>query len=516
MNRSIRHLALGLMACYIALFVMLNLWQVARSQELSDAPDNTRQTLRDFNRPRGPIVTADGEVVARSVPTNPGATLRFQRDYPQGELFSQITGYHSFGLGSTQLERTRSEVLVGTTTEQQLLAIPGLITGEADNAGSVELTLRADLQREARRALGAREGSVVVVDIRTGAVLAMWSYPSFDANLLADNDYDAAFAAMTDYTADPGDPLLANAYMQRYMPGSSFKIITTALGLEAGIIDRESTWPNESEYIPPQTDRPIRNYRGTTCGGDLREVFARSCNIPFAQLAVELGPDAFIDGTARWGIDGTLPIDLPRAAVSTIGPADDLDQNLPLLAMRGFGGNEVQMSPLHMAMVAAAVANDGVMMTPHVVESERDRSGRVLTRTRPEVWATVMSPGDAALMTELMEAVATDGTARCCIALEGGVRVAAKTGTAQLNAEGEPERSHAWIVAFAPADDPRYAVAVMLKGTTEEISAGTGGTLAGPVAKQMLDATLAIDPARQPPAGVRPTGDGEPAGEVGS
>jgi peptidoglycan glycosyltransferase len=211
-----------------------------------------------------------------------------------------------------------------------------------------------------------------------------------------------------------------------------------------------------------------------------------------------------------------MPIDLPRAAVSTIGPTDDLDQNLPLLAMRGFGGNEVQMSPLHMAMVAAAVANDGVMMRPHVVDTERDRSGRVLTRTRPEVWTTVMSPADAALMTELMQAVATDGTARCCIALQGGVPVAAKTGTAQLNAEGEPERSHAWIVAFAPADDPRYAVSVMLKGTTEEISAGTGGTLAGPVAKQMLDAVLAIDPSRPSTVDTEPPSIGEQADEVGS
>jgi len=492
-NRSIRHLAIGLMGCYLALFVMLNLWQVARSEELGAAPDNTRQTLRDFNRPRGPIITADAQVVARSVPAAPGGTLRYRREYPLGDLFAHITGFHSFGLGSTQLERTRSEVLVGTTAEQQLLAIPGLITGETDNAGSVTLTMRADLQREARRLLADQEGSIVVVDVRSGAVLAMWSYPSFDPNLLADPDYDAAYAAMAEYEQDPEDPLLANAYMQRYMPGSSFKIITTAIGLDAGLIDIESTWAAESEFIPPQTDRPIRNYRGTVCGGDLREVFSRSCNTPFARLAIEMGPETFVEGSQRWGIGEAVPIDLPRSATSTIGPTDDLDRNLPLLGMRGFGGNEVQMTPLHMAMVAAAVANDGVMMKPHVVESELDRSGRVLSRTRPEAWIRTMSPQQAQLMTELMVAVATEGTARCCIALDNGVAVAAKTGTAQLNEEGQPERSHAWIVAFAPADDPRYAVAVMLKGTNAEISAGTGGTLAGPIAKRMLDATLATD-----------------------
>jgi peptidoglycan glycosyltransferase len=205
-NRSIRHLAIGLMGCYLALFVMLNLWQVARSEELGAAPDNTRQTLRDFNRPRGPIITADAQVVARSVPAAPGGTLRYRREYPLGDLFAHITGFHSFGLGSTQLERTRSEVLVGTTAEQQLLAIPGLITGETDNAGSVTLTMRADLQREARRLLADQEGSIVVVDVRSGAVLAMWSYPSFDPNLLADPDYDAAYAAMADRASRSSPP----------------------------------------------------------------------------------------------------------------------------------------------------------------------------------------------------------------------------------------------------------------------------------------------------------------------
>jgi peptidoglycan glycosyltransferase len=159
--------------------------------------------------------------------------------------------------------------------------------------------------------------------------------------------------------------------------------------------------------------------------------------------------------------------------------------------MRGFGGNEVQMVPLHMAMVAATVANGGVMMKPYVVDSTYDHQGRVLDRTEPEEWKRPISPQIAETLNTLMQSVATSGTASCCIALANGVPVAAKTGTAQLNQPGEPERSHAWIVAFAPADDPQYAVAVMLKGTNAEISASTGGQLAGPVAKTVLDAALA-------------------------
>jgi peptidoglycan glycosyltransferase len=168
--------------------------------------------------------------------------------------------------------------------------------------------------------------------------------------------------------------------------------------------------------------------------------------------------------------------------------------------MRGFGQNDDQMVPIHMAMVAAAVANDGAMMKPFVVDAELDHSGRVISRTQPEVWKRPISRQTAEILQDLMVGVAENGTASCCIALANDISVAAKTGTAQLNGPGEPERSHAWIVAFAPADAPKYAVAVMLKGTNAEISAGTGGRLGGPIAKAMLDAMFEIDPPTAPPA----------------
>jgi peptidoglycan glycosyltransferase len=166
--------------------------------------------------------------------------------------------------------------------------------------------------------------------------------------------------------------------------------------------------------------------------------------------------------------------------------------------MRGFGQNEDQMVPLHMAMVAATVANDGVMMKPFVVDAELDHEGKVIDRTQPDVWKRPISLETAGILQDLMVQVAESGTASCCIALEGGIPVAAKTGTAQLNGPGEPEESHAWIVAYAPADAPKYAVAVMLKGTDAEISAGTGGRLAGPIAKGMLDNVLRSDVALAP------------------
>ncbi len=179
------------------------------------------------------------------------------------------------------------------------------------------------------------------------------------------------------------------------------------------------------------------------CGGDLAEVFRRSCNIPFAKTAVELGPDKMVEGVEEWGVGEQIPFDLPyppQKVASTFGPTDNLDDNLPLLAIRGFGQESVQMVPLHMAMVASTVANGGRMMKPYVVDARLDHSGRVLDRADPDVWKQPMSTGTARTLTELMKQVATDGTASCCIALNGGIPVAAKTGTAQLNAPDEPEQ----------------------------------------------------------------------------
>jgi peptidoglycan glycosyltransferase len=220
-------------------------------------------------------------------------------------------------------------------------------------------------------------------------------------------------------------------------------------------------------------------------------VFARSCNIPFAQLSTLLGPEAMVEGTKAWGIGEEIPIDLPKPAASTFGNTDNLAQELPLLAIRGFGQSEVQMVPLHMAMVAGAVANGGQMMKPYAVQATYDQVGRTLSTTTPSVWKTPLSPANASLMTELMIGVAERGTASCCIALEGGIPVAAKTGTAQLGDPANPGLSHAWIIAFAPADNPRYAVSVVLTDvqSTADVAA-TGGRLAGPIAKGMLDFLL--------------------------
>jgi peptidoglycan glycosyltransferase len=485
MNKQIRRLAVALLACYLVLFVQLNVLAVGRQQELNADPRNNRQTERDFNRPRGSIIAADGTVLARSVPTTRGAQFRFQREYPTGDLFGNITGYYTFSFGSTQIERTQNDVLMGDTTAQNLRAITGLFSGN-DNTGSVVLTMRPDVQQVAADALGAREGSVVVMDPHTGAVIAMVSNPRYNPADVAVHNSTKAEQVLTFLNAYPGKPLLANAYQERYMPGSSFKVITTSIAFENGVTSLDREFPSTTEYVPPQTTDPIQNFGGTACGGTMVEVFYRSCNIPFAQLAIELGPEKMVEGTKKWGIGEELPIDLPAPAASSFGEVSDFTDQLPLLAIGGFGQGSTTMVPLHMAMIASTIANGGAMMKPHVVDATIDHDGGVLSRTTPSVWKSPISSSTAETLTSLMVEVVNLGTGKP-MQLEGGIQAAAKTGTAQLNTTG-PERSNAWIIGFAPAEAPQYAVAVVLKGgPDDEISAGTGGKLAGPIAKQVLD-----------------------------
>jgi peptidoglycan glycosyltransferase len=491
MNRGVRRLGIGLMVCYLALFVQLNILQVGRKDELDSNPLNNRQTIREFNRPRGPIITSDGTVVARSIST-PDSEFAFQRQYPLGDLFSHITGYYTFSFGSTGLEKSQNDVLTG---KGNTLGEIDDIFQNSDTSGSVVLTLRSDVQRVAADALGTRVGSVVVMDPINGAVLAMVSYPRFDPNFVVDPDPDVAEDVLQFYNDFPGNPLRAAAWRDRFMPGSSFKVVTTGIGFENGVLSLDSTFPVETEWTPPQTTDPIENYGGLPCGGTMTEVFYRSCNIPFAQTAVALGPDRMVDGTRAWGIGETVPIDLPGAVASNFEIEGGFEDNIPLLAIGGFGQGETSMVPLQMAMVASTVANGGRMMTPYAVGSTFDNDGNTLSRTQPSVWKTPISSLTAATLNGLMVEVVNQGTGRPMQLApdpQGNpVQGAAKTGTAQLSTEG-PEQSNLWIIGFAPAEAPRYAIAVMVRGEPgDELSQSTGGRVAGPIAKTVLDYLIA-------------------------
>lgn len=499
MNRQIRRLGVVFIVLYAVLFLKLNQVQVFQAAELTDRPENTRVLQRDFNEPRGDIISADGAVLATSKERR--ASLRFQRFYPDGDLFGDITGYYSFSLGATGVERQYNDDLAGRTTALELNQFGSFLTAESSE-GDVLLTVRKEVQVSARDALKGQAGSVVALDPRDGSILAMYSNPTFDPNVLSDNDTERATAAKQLYEIAPGNPLLGHAFQERYFPGSTYKVVTATSGLVAGTVTTEKpVYPKVTEYTPPLTTKAISNFGGSVCGGALFAVLAASCNSSFAQMSVEqVGAEDMIAGAEGFGFNSAPPLDLPNPAESVF-PVDfgavvgepkglaPVNENAPALAQSGIGQYDVAATPLQMALVAAGVANDGEVMTPHVLGSVRARDGKVVRSYEPSVWRTAAGPKVAATMREAMFEVVADGTAT--VMHIPGFEVGAKTGTAQLGTV--PATSHAWMIAFGgPAGgEPTVAVAVVVINVDGSSNA-TGGRVAGPVAREVLASALGV------------------------
>jgi len=484
MNLRIRQLTLGLIVMYAILFVQLNVVQLLRAEELRSHPANTRDIVRQFSEPRGEILTSDGRVIAQSVAVE--GDLAQLREYPQGELYAHITGYVSLNFGASGLERALNDELSGATTEIEIKSFSDLFV-ERDRTADVTLTLNHELQRVARAALGDRKGSVVVLDPRTGEILALWSWPSYDPNLFSTHDLRDAAAARAELLADPNKPLLARSYQERFAPGSTFKTVTAAAALEAGAVTpTDPLFEVVTEYIAPQTDRPITNFGGAACGGDLTEMLQVSCNTGFAKLGVDIGADRLAITARAFGFNRTPTIDLPDPAESFFPKASFFENNGALLAQSAIGQFDTAATPVQMAMVAAAIANDGVMMAPHVVSQIVDSDGELIEETTPSVQSRPIGVETARQLSEMLENVVESGTAS---ALQiPGVRVAGKTGTAEL---GDSAGTHAWIIGFAPVEAPRVAIAVIIEGDdlTGEL---TGGAVAGPVAVEVLRTALEV------------------------
>jgi peptidoglycan glycosyltransferase len=482
-NRQIRRVGIVLVLLFLALFAQLNYLQVFHANALSNDPRNTRKAVRDFSEPRGDIVSADGAVLATSVPTND--SFKRLRQYPKetAELFAHITGYFSFTFGSEGVERTYNDELAGRTDQLRLDRIGDLLLDRKRTA-NVTLTLNRNVQQVARDALGPRKGAVVALDPKTGAVLALWSFPSFDPNPLSAHDQKAAQAARNLYSGSKDRPLLPRAYRDSYFPGSTFKVVTAATGLQTGQVGVDQpAYPVLSELDLPQTNRNLRNFGGEQCGGPLREALRVSCNTAFAQLGLDLGAQKMSDGANAFGFGQRPPLDLPAVAKSTFPDASDFAHDLPALAQSAIGQRDVSATPLEMALVAAGIANRGVIMKPHVLREVRDTDGNVLRSAKPETWLTAVRPEIADQVRDLMIEVVNNGTATR--AQIPGIQVAAKTGTAQTGRD----TAHAWLVAFAPAEAPRVAVAVIVEDQPG-VGEATGGRVAAPIAQAVMRAVL--------------------------
>lgn len=494
-DRSIRHVALVLMACFVLLFVQLNRVQVFEAESLRENSNNTRTIQRDFGRNRGSIFTTDGEVVARSDEVSgPFERLRV---YPHEDLYAHTVGYLSFNIGAEGLERSFNDELVGRTPGLQLTGISDLLANTLPT-GNLVLTLDHELQLAARAALGERPGSVVAIDPSTGAIRAMWSWPSFDPNRLSSHDGVAVNASFSELINAEGNPLRASSFRDVFFPGSTFKIITAAAAFESGTATLSNpVFPFTNGYTPPLTSRPIANFANSACGGDIEEMIRVSCNGGFAQLAAELvGPSAMIEGSQSFGFNLVPPFDVPGAVASSFptdygaqvrSPSVEIPagvfENTPLLAQAAIGQNDVAATPLQMALVAAAVANDGQIMQPYVVEEVRNVRGDAVSTPNPRAWLAPLSSANAEGLRQTMINSAVNGTGGR--ALVPGLEIGTKTGTAQLGTEAPG--SHAWTIAFAGpvGEQPELVVAVLVEADPDRPDQ-TGGSDAAPVVAELF------------------------------
>jgi len=461
-DRPVRRLFWLFALLFVALIGQLTYVQVWAAPSLKVHPANTRAIEDEMRVERGVILSADGEQLAANRKQGP----YFLRSYPQGDLTSPWLGYNSLRYGRAGVERVYNEELSG---QGGLLDVVGLwdrITGQPRRGADLKLTVDMRLQRTAVQALGARKGAVVALDPRTGAVLALVSYPRYDPNRLEE--------LWPELNQDPGTPLLNRGTQGLYPPGSVFKIITAAAALETGVVRPDSAFEDTgSERFGGYE---VHNYGDKVYGEhDFTRAFASSINTTFAKVGVQTGADTLVRYAEAFGFGKDVPWRL-GGAVSRFPSASVLET--AGLAQVSFGQAGVLSSPLLMALAAAAVANGGRIMEPYLVQEVRDYYGNLVMQAKPEVWLTPITPRTAATLAQLMVEVVKRGTGTG--AALAGVQVAGKTGTAEV-AGAAP---HAWFAGFAPASDPQVVVAVVVE------NGGSGGSVAAPIARQVLAAAL--------------------------
>jgi peptidoglycan glycosyltransferase len=484
MTRQIRLLGVVLMGLFLVLFVQLNYLQVVRADKLAHDPRNTRRITRDFTRDRGDIQTTDGVVLARSVKSDDA--FKRQRQYPTGALFGHITGYFGY-YNAIGVEQTYNDQLSGRHLGTRLPTGANLFSNE-QITGTVTLTLSDKLQQVAAAALGNRKGTVVALDPTTGAILALWSYPSYDPNPLASHDLAAAQVAFNALDKDPNQPMLAKGWRRAFAPGSTFKVVTSSAVLDHKPELATKSYPVLRQLQLPTSTKSLPNFGGESCGGTLPTLLRVSCNTGFGQIGLDLGGDNLSAEADAFGVNSAPPFDEnPGAVASTFPQASDFKQNLPALALSAIGQLDVQATPLEMALIASAIADGGVIMKPHVMQDIKDSEGRTVRTYKPEQWIRATSPETAAAVRDMMIGVVTGGTAtRAAIP---GVQVAAKTGTAQTTGNN----IHAWLIAFAPADAPKVVVAVIVENQVG-VSEATGGRIAAPIAQTVMRSALGMGP----------------------
>jgi peptidoglycan glycosyltransferase len=478
MNTQLRRVSTFVLLMFLSLFVSTTIIQYFQQGNLTADGRNARSIYASFQTERG-LILVDGQPIAYSEPVDD--RYNYQRVYPAGPLYSTVTGYFSVQPSAGGLESELNAFLGGNSDAQFLDRINAILTGRDPQGASVELTIDPVVQQAAWDALGDYTGAVVAIDPKTGAILALVSKPTYDPNSLAVHDPQLVEDTYQSLVADPGDPLIDRGIAgDLNPPGSTFKLVVAAAALESGQYTPDSAFPNPTSIDLPGTSTAITNSADSNCGGGGEATIATalrlSCNIPFAQLAGALGGDVIREQAEEFGFGSSF--DIPMPTEPSQYPATQSEAETWLT---GFGQASVRASPLQMAMVSAAIANSGTLRRPTLVESIVAPDLSVLQAFEPEVYSTPLNEQNATLMTQMMVAGVSSGVANN--ARISGVEVAGKTGTAE-NGPGQPYTL--WFTGFAPANDPRVAIAVVL----EDRQTGFGNLLAAPIARTVMEAVL--------------------------
>jgi penicillin-binding protein A len=493
-NRQLNRLAVVALVLLVALVVATTYWQTWAAAGLQDRQDNAIQRVVQITVARGLIEGAGGNTVFASNRSKRvgGQTLYFRR-YPQHGLAAQTVGYSTTGRSQAGLESSMNDYLTGANTNlsnafRNLLDRLGNATVHGNN---LKLTIRPRAQRLAQQLLGSRCGAVVAMNPHTGAVYVMASSPTYDPNLI---DQPGGYAKVLKIRGACGDgaALLNRATKGLYTPGSTFKIVTAAAALDTGAFKPDSSFYDPgycTEYGQPVSNAGNPDQGGREVFGHLNFVtaFQHSVNSVFCNIGKQIGAATILTYAKRFGFYKTPPLETPadeRAPSGMYTASHHLDDNASKAdpGRLAFGQWTLQVTPLQMAMVAATVANGGVVPKPYVVQKVVANDGSTVRTTRPSNLGRAIKPETAQILNQMMVAVVQGGTGTA--AAIPGIQVAGKTGTAET---GVDHVYTAWFVAFAPADNPQVAIAVVL----EKQLNGFGGAVAAPIAKQVMEALLA-------------------------
>jgi len=476
-NAPIGRLYVLFLLMFLVLIGFTSRWTVFEADALNDNALNRRSVFEEQRIKRGLIRAGNGTVLARSV-TSSRSDKTYTRSYPDGSLFGHVIGYSYTTLGRAGLERARNDDLAGRRGE--LGSVIDRVIGRDPIGDNVLTTLDPQAQRVALGALAGRKGAVVAIEPQTGAVKVMASFPNFDPGDLRSPDRYKRLA-----TAD-GSPLLNRATQATYAPGSTFKVVTAAAALDSGRFTPQSIVDGTSGK--EISGVPLANFGGKDFGPiTLTTALTNSVNTVWGQVAEELGKPAMKKYMQRFGFDEDPPLDYPDGQMGASGsyrngkliPATSRFVDVGRMAI---GQDKLRVTPMQMAMVAAAVANRGRLMRPHFTDRVVDVDGRTVDRVDPEEQSQVMSERSADQLIEMMTNVVREGTGTA--AALTGIDVAGKTGTAEI--DPQTDLNQPWFIGFAPARNPKIAVAV----TIERSPGGQGGTVAAPIAKQVMESLL--------------------------